>query len=672
MLRSAVAALLVLLAGLFLVGLTFSVSARGRAEFSFVNNAEPKTLDPTMMTGEPEGRVAEALFEGLTRLDAKTLEPAPGSAERWEISNEGKRYVFHLRENARWSDGHPLRAQDFSYAWRRLQDPKQGAEYAYILHMVVGAEAFNTYAAQADALLGPVTKALAELARAHPNSVPAAAFHAFSEKQQLFAATKGTPDAWLQALLAEQRPTPDAPTLARLATALTQEGQRRRREAEQAAAHFGIDRGVYATDDHTLVVELTAPTPYFLELTAFHASYPVPRWAVEAKGGQDTWFLPRKIVSNGAFRLAEWNVGDRIRLLRSDTYWGRADVKLSSADVFPVDNQTAALNLYLSGAVDWLPSNSYPVDLADYLRNRPDYYHAPALIVYYYRINCTRKPFDDLRVRKALNLAIDREQIAKEVLNLGQIPAFHLVPPGLRDYRAPDASLRYDLGEARRLLKEAGFANGRDFPAFGILYNTLESHKKLAEVLADQLHRTLGLKVSAYNQEWQAYQESVRSLNYDVARAGWVGDYEDPNTFLDLWVTNAGNNETGWGDPLYDRLIRAAAHVDTFIEAPQALLAALPHAELLQAALARTRAAVTSEQRLREAALLRLELLRSAETQLLDSGLPIIPLYFYVVSGLVKPNVKGFYTKLSQADGSTRPNPRDIHPLREIVIDANH
>jgi oligopeptide transport system substrate-binding protein len=334
-----------------------------------------------------------------------------------------------------------------------------------------------------------------------------------------------------------------------------------------------------------------------------------------------------------------------------------------------MENATTALNLYLSGEVDWLPSNTYPTDLAAYLRTRPDYYMGPALIVYYYRINTTRKPFDDLRVRKALNLAVDRVQITKEVLALGQSPAYDFVPPGLPDYRPPERGLRFDVAEAKRLLAEAGFPEGRGFPAFGILYNTLESHKKIAEVVADQLRRNLGIQASAYNQEWQSYQVSYRSLDYDLARAAWVGDYEDPNTFLDLWLTNGGNNSTGWGDSTYDRLLQAAGDVESFLLAPDALLAQLRDAAGARALMAEVKGAPDTTQRLHKAALLRLSLLREAESLLLDRGLPMIPLYFYVISGFKKPKVKGFYSRLDTADGQTRSNPRDVHPLREIRID---
>ncbi|MFZ5897216.1 MAG: peptide ABC transporter substrate-binding protein [Myxococcota bacterium] len=671
MLRSAVAALVVLLAGLLLVGLTFSASARKRADFSFVNNAEPKTLDPTLMTGEPESRLAMSLFEGLMRLDAKSLEPVPGAAESFEVSPDGRRYVFHMRKNARWSDGHAVTAHDFAYAWRRLEDPKQGSEYAYILHLLSGAEAFNTYAAQAKALEQEVPPRLNALAAKHPVRVPVRAFREFVEQNQLFARCKDTPDTWLAERLGAASDV-ERSDLDRLRDSLLREAKRRRLEAQEAERHFGIDRGVFAQDDHTLIVELRAPTPYFLELTAFHACYPVPRWIAEAKGNTNDWFLPHKIVSNGPFRMSEWQVGDHIRLVKSNTYWGKAEVRLNTIDALPVENQTASLNLYLSNAIDWLPNNSYPTDLSDYLKTRADFYRAPALIFYFYRINCERKPFTDVRVRKALNLAVDRKLITDQVLGLGQLPAYSLVPPGLRGYHPPERLLRRDVEQAKRLLAEAGFPDGRGFPKFGILYNTQEAHKKVAEALADQLRRTLNLDVSAYNQEWQAYLHAVHSKNYEVARSGWVGDYEDPNTFMDMWVTNGGQNNTGWSDPLYDRLISAAAHIDDFIAAPEALLSALPHPEAVTSALERVRQTSEPRARLAEAARVRLELLRAAEEHLINDGLPIIPLYFYTISGLVRPRVKGFYTRLESPDGSVRPNPRDIHPLRDVYVDDRH
>ncbi|HEY6077774.1 MAG TPA: peptide ABC transporter substrate-binding protein, partial [Polyangiaceae bacterium] len=644
--RSLISALLVLLAAILIVGLTLSKSTSGRADFTFINGSEPKTLDPQLMTGEPEGRVAESLFEGLTRLEARTLQPVPGVAESWDISPDGKTYTFHLRQDARWSDGRPVTAQDFTYAWRRLQAPATAAEYAYIMHVVRYAEALNTHEGQAEQLEGPVLKAVDGLIAKHAATVPAAALKELAQKQSLDGVLKGTPNPALRAFLLRKPGDLATAELAKLRAELVSEGARRRSLYREANQHYGIDGGVFAKDARTLVVELVAPTPYFLELTAFYPSYPAPRWAIEAKDSSHDWFLPGKIVSNGAFNLAVWRVGDRIRLERSQTYWGRADVALATADLLPIENLTTGLNLYLTGEVDWLPSNYYPQDLGPYLRQRPDFYSGPALITYYYRINCTRKPFDDVRVRKALNLAIDRAALTRDVTGMGQIPGYYFVPPGIRGYERPETSIRYDVAEARRLLAEAGFADGRGFPKFGVLYNTTESHKKIAEFIADQLHRNLNLSVSAYNQEWQSYQQSYRSLDYDLSRAGWVGDYEDPNTFLDIWITNGGNNATGWGNLVYDRLLEAAGNVEQFLSSPEFLLEHAKQPAALKETAEQIRASSQAEQRLAGMTKLRLQLLSEAEAILVHDEFPLIPLYFYLINGMVKPNVKGFYAKL--------------------------
>jgi oligopeptide transport system substrate-binding protein len=664
--RNLISAFLVLLAALLVVGLTLSRSTRGRPDLRLVNGAEPKTLDPHLATGDPEHRILEAVFEGLARLDPKSLEPAPGVAESWDITPDGKTYTFHLRQNARWSDGRPVTARDFSYSWLRLQDPNLGAEYAYIMHLVRYAEAYNVYSAQAEALQGAVVKALDELVTKFPSVVPKSALGEFDKKLDLHSTLKGTPSPVLRAFLL--RPDSDAPTaeLRSLRPELLAEGARRRTLHQEAERRFGVDGGVYAKDDHTLIVELIAPTPYFLELTTFYPFYPVPRWAVE-RSSRD-WFLPAKLVGNGPFRMVDWRVGDRIRLERSDTYWGKSEVKLSSIEALSLENMTTALNLYLTGEVDWLPHGYYPQELGPDLRKRPDFTVGPALIAYYYRINCTRKPFDDVRVRKALNLAVDRDLITKNVLVMGQTPARHVVPPGLRGYEPPESGIRFDVAEAKRLLAEAGFPDGKGFPKFGILYNTFEMHKKLAEVLADQLRRNLNIDAVAYNQEWQSYQASTRAMDYDLSRYGWIGDYEDPNTFLDIWLTNGGNNKTGWGSPVYDRLVEAAGDVERYLAAPDFLLEHAHEPEKLRQLGSRVKDSADAPQRLAAMAQLRLALLAEAEGILVRDEFPILPLYFYVIDGMVKPKVGGFYPVVTGSDGKQRPNLRDIHPLRDLWV----
>lgn len=671
MLRSLLSAFLVFAAALLVVGFTLSTSTGTRADFRFTNGNEPKTLDPHLATGEIEHRLLTAIFEGLTRQDAKSLEPVPGVAESWDISGDGRTYTFHLRPSARWSDGRPVTAQDFCYSWRRLQEPSLGSEYAYIMHIVRYAQAYNTHADQAAALHGPIQAAAAELLQKYPQAIPKAEILAFSAKQNLDATLKGTPNEVLRNFLL--RPPGDMPhaELSALPAQFELEAKRRAALFEDAKLHFGVDGGVFAKDEHTLVVELVAPTPYFLDLTTFYPLFPVPRWAIEKSAGRN-WFLPSNIVSNGPFRLADWRVGDHIRLERSESYWGRSDVKLRTIDALPIENSTTSLNLYLTGEVDWLPQQNIPQDLAPDLRSRPDFFTGPAFITYYYRINCTRKPFDDVRVRKALNLAIDREQITRDVMGVGQTPATHFVPPGVRGYHPPDTSIRFDVAAAQKLLAEAGFPEGRGFPKFGILYNTLESHKKIAEVVADQLRRNLHIDVAAYNQEWQSYQQSTRAMDYDLARAGWVGDYEDPNTFLDLWTTNGGNNQTGWGSVVYDRLLAAAGDVEQFASHPEFVLEHAHDPSALKRLLEAAHAAADPAQHLKIMSELRMALLAEAERIIIHDELPILPIYVYVTQDMVKPEVNGIYSVLVGSDGTKRPNLRGIHPLRDVSVQREH
>ena len=218
------------------------------------------------------------------------------------------------------------------------------------------------------------------------------------------------------------------------------------------------------------------------------------------------------------------------------------------------------------------------------------------------------------------------------------------------------------------MLAEAGFPGGKGFPKFGLLYNTLELHKKLAEVIADQLRRNLGLEVASYNQEWQSYQSSTQVLDYDLARAGWVGDYEDPNTFLQLWITNGGNNQTGWGSSAYDRLISATENIDRALESPD-FLPLLKEPAPARALLAEARTVTEPAARLELANRLRMVLFREAESILVNDEFPIIPLFFYVNSGLVAPRVKGFYREVETLDGKKRPNLREFHPASSIFIE---
>jgi oligopeptide transport system substrate-binding protein len=655
-------------AALLLVGLTFSRSVDSPADLRFNNQTEPKTLDPQRMTGQPEMRLASALFEGLARRDAKTMRPAPGVARSWEISPDGKRYTFHLRDDAKWTDGHPVTASDFVYAWKRLLDPKIASEYAYIIFPVRYAEALSTFDGHAEALESSIDRALATLETAHESGVDAKEWQKFLSKNRVNDPLRGQDNPILGELVTRRQGSVSRAELKWLRGVLRTIAVRLREDARDARAHFGVDGGIIATDPHTLVVELRAPTPYFMEVVSYYPTMPLPRWAVEDPKHRDDWFLPEHIVSNGPFTLKRWLVNDHIRLERSETYWGKNDVKSRAIDVLASDNVTTVLNMYLTHAIDWDPE-MYPRELGKELRKRSDFVLTPGMIVYFYRINTTRPPFDDRRVRKAMNLAVNRQPIVDELLGLGQIAASTFVPPGMYGYDSPASEIHFDPAAARALLAEAGYPGGKGFPEIGILYNTNQGHKTIAEYVADQLRKNLGVNANAYNQEWQSYLDTVRSLDYDVARAGWIGDYADPNTFLDMFVTNGGNNQTGFSSSLYDRLIQGAADVSPIVERPDSLLADLKSPDEVRALVESVRHAGSAAEGLAAQAKLRMRLLHEAESILVTDEFPIMPLYFYVTANFVSPKLRGFYTTLKFDDGTSGPNLQDDHPLRDLWLE---
>ena len=445
-----------------------------RADLVFLNGAEPETLDPALITGQPEGRIATALFEGLTAFDA-AAHPQPGVAEKWEISKDGQVYTFHLRHNARWSNGDPVTAKDFVASWKRTLAPETASEYSYQLYYLKNGKAFN----------------------------------------------------------------------------------------EGTLKNFA-EVGVRAIDDFTLVVTLENPTPFFIDLCAFSTLLPVHIPTVEREG--DQWIKPGKIVSNGPYRLESWRINDRIRLVKDSNYWDRDHVSMQTIDVLPISKANTAYNFYASGIADLMMDKGLvPTPLLNDLRKRPDFHSAPFLGTYFLRFNCSphslghaRNPFSDARVRKAFSLVIDKPLLVEKISRAGEVPASSLVPPGTAGYQPPHGLSR-DVAQAQRLMVEAGYPGGKDFPQLTYLYSEGELNEGIAVELQGMLKHDLGVKINLLRQEWKVYLRSMSSLDYDLCRASWVGDYRDPNTFLDMFLTNGGNNRTGWSSPEYDRLIDAAA-----------------------------------------------------------------------------------------------------------------
>ena len=345
--------------------------------------------------------------------------------------------------------------------------------------------------------------------------------------------------------------------------------------------------GVEAPDDHTLHIRLVGPTPFFLGMLKHYAWFPVHPPTVEAYGRgrldrSSPWTLQGRYVGNGPFVLEEWRVNQYIRVTKSPTYWDRDQVRLNEIYFMVIEDVNTEQRMYASGRLhvtNTVPSN----DIANLRRTRPEELRLePYLGTYFYRFNTTRPPFDDVRVRRALAMAMDREAIVNRVTLGDQTPAYAFVPPGFDDY--PRRRLvEHDPETARRLLAEAGFAEGGGFPRKFLLFNTLEDHRKIAEAVVSMWNRELGIDFQLENKEWRVYLEAQSQLDFDISRAGWIGDYMDPVTFLELWTTDNGNNNTGWSNARYDELIREAfrsktqeAHYAALIEAEEILMAEMP------------------------------------------------------------------------------------------------
>jgi oligopeptide transport system substrate-binding protein len=364
--------------------------------------------------------------------------------------------------------------------------------------------------------------------------------------------------------------------------------------------------GVKALDDYVLQVTLTEPIPYFLQLLDHYSTYPVHRATVEKFGTADQrgtrWTFEGNIVGNGAFQLKEWKINRRITVERNPHYWNAENVRLNQVVFYPTENVTTEERMFRAGQLHYsgIPSDKIQAysQSAD-----PSLRIQPYLGVYFYRLNVDKPQLSDKRVRRALGMTINRDQLVSQITKGGQIPAYAITPPGTMGY-FPESDLAFDPEGAKKLLAEAGYPNGEGFPTTEILYNTSEGHRKIAVALQQMWKKYLNIDVILLNQEWKVYLDTVSNHHYEIARAGWIGDYVDPNNFLDMFLCNGGNNRTHWCNPEYDQII----------------LQQVPKAK-------------THQQRL--------ELFQQAENILLDE-MPVIPIYIYTSNNLVHPTVKNF------------------------------
>ncbi|MEN4850072.1 peptide ABC transporter substrate-binding protein [Pantoea agglomerans] len=495
---------------------------------------EPASLDPLKAVGLPEIQVIRDLFEGLTNQDAQG-KIVPGVAQSWS-SSDNKTWVFTLRNNARWSNGDPVTAQDFVYSWQRLVDPKNSSAFAW--------------------------------------------FAGLSGIQNAAAITKG-------------EMTPDK-------------------------------LGVVAQSKNQLKVTLDRPVPWFPALVANVALFPVPQKIIAQQG--DSWTSPGKLVGNGAYQLSERVVNEKIVLTRNPHYWDDAHSVLTKVTFVPINEESSATKRYRSNDIDI--TESFPKNMYALLKKTlpGEVYTPDQLGTYYYAFNTQKGPTADVRVRKALSWSIDRKVIAEKVLGTGEKPAWHFTPDVTAGFKPlPTFMQQHDQNslnaQAKSLLAAAGYGPGKPLK-LKLLYNTSESHQKIAIAVASMWKKNLGVDVTLENQEWKTYIDSRNSGNFDVIRASWIGDYNEPSTFLNLLTSGNSSNIARFNNADYDAVIAKASRE-------------------------------TSDQ-VRNSDYNRAE-------QILAEQAPIAPIYQYTNGRLIKPWVKGYPIT----------NPEDVAYSRELWIEKH-
>ncbi|ONK24905.1 peptide ABC transporter substrate-binding protein [Siminovitchia sp. FSL H7-0308] len=492
------------------------------------NNEEPGSLHPGTAQGTHDSWILEHAFEGLTKKTPEG-EIVEGIAKDWNVSDDGLTWTFNLRDDAKWSNGDPVTAHDFEFAWKYALNPESASEYAYQLYYLEGGEAYNS-----------------------------------SQNKDEYAALE-----------------------------------------EKV--------GVKALDDLTLEVKLAEPTPYFLDLTSFYTFYPVnkkvqeanPDWALEAE----------TYVSNGAFKLTEWKHKESMKLEKNENYYDKDKIKLDEVQFVIIDNADTAWQMYQSNELDLV--YPLPPDVTGELSGTddPEFEIAPDLAIYYYNLNNEVKPFNNVKVRKALSMAIDRKSLVEHVTQGGQQPAYGIIPPGIPDvegdFQENSGDLfKEDAEEAKKLLQEGLAEEDMDqMPEFTLTYNTDEGHKKVAEAIQEMWRKNLDVNVTLENVEFQVKLDREKAGDYQISRGGWVGDYVDPMTFVDLWVTDGSFNDANWSNPEYDKNVKIGK---TSMDQKE-----------------------------------RMEAMHKAEEILIEE-MPIIPLYFYTKPFTVKPHVKGIFTPINR------------------------
>jgi oligopeptide transport system substrate-binding protein len=716
-------------------GAYFGTTTRvGKAHDTFyVNGAgEPEYLDPGKISDTLSSALGMQLFEGLIKYDPRDDHPVQGVATHWDQSDDNRIFRFYLRPEAKWSDGKPVTAHDFAYAWKRVLRPSTASRSAANLYPLKNGELFSKgrlKVTKADtALRAEPVDGAAEVAKLPKGSqllilgrspvLVATSIQPLREVPQGRVVTRGKPDPkkgtpeemtfggahpaqkasgpgwrdavvrvtravrgvdcdgeadhWFEIRRGDERgylpgcalkpakektfalvkPYPAKPTFTVSPQAPAQDSPDGTKEVtgfvpeSELVSDDGVV-GVRATDDRTLEVELEQPTPYFIDLTAHTTLYPVRRDVIEpfeARGEADLWFRPENIVTNGPYALESWKFRYEITMKVNPFYWRADKIRTRRLVFIQVEQYHPTLNLYWAGDIDSIGDNvSLPPEYMPIVEKKKDFSRTNFLAIYWFELNTRKPPLDDVRVRRALNLATDKKQLITAITRGGQTPATHYVPDftglGYADRVEADRAAgtdpfagpehEHNPQRARELLKEAGYEvvkhgdgfRASNFPPLELLYNTNEAHRAIAVAMQDMWKRHLGVSVTLRNEEWKVMLKNYRDGNFQIMRFGQVADYNHPNSFLESFFAGNPQNQTGWSSTEFDETVQKAAREPD------------PNKSI--------------------------QLYREAE-KVAVAGMSRIPLYFYTRSNLVKPWVKGFW-------GSRR----NVHHMEFFWIDPD-
>jgi oligopeptide transport system substrate-binding protein len=638
-----------LIAGVVLFALSIAVSscgASGKNEIFFgkvvppstnilryVNGDEPESLDPPMSSGQPEARIFMALYEGLVEYHPKTLVPIPAIAERWRENNDSSEFIFHLRHDARWSNGEPITADDFVYSIRRGLSPELASRSAYLAYYMKYAKAYNSgavFVKDSTTNQFVLERDVAE----HPVQDTA---QPLSEKSLALGKAEYKTSA-NESKIAEDTPfhqfmhSPARLTLPGSEKARAKEiAQNPKLKTAVSGKDFvpvsAEDVGIEAVDDYTLRISLAQSAPFFLGLLAHQFFRVVPRKVIEQYGVH--WTDPAHIVTSGAFRVKAWKPYSELVVERNPMYWDVANIGLDEIHFYQTSDNPTAMNLYKVGEADAVLNHTVPIAWLDVVKPKKDYMDGAEAAIVYIIMNVTRPPLNDLRVRKAFNMAIDKVTYSQARRITKPLSAF--TPEGIFVGYPQPKSDGFNPDQARKLLGEAGFpvtpkaGGGYECKSFPIdqveyIFNTQSSNKTMAEFLQAQWNQNLGITVPLRSMEFKTFLDVRSKLEYKGFALGlWGADYMDPFTFLSLFYTPTGDNGSGWWDQKYADLLDEA---NTNLDKPK-----------------------------------RYELLARAERYLLDAQ-PIIPIETTAVNWVKKPYVKGLY-----------PNAGGLYPWKFVYIE---